>query len=119
MSAMQPVSQRDPEPEYLSFDGTADYVDGRMELRPSDDDRIVLHFRPADVRTQANGSVGVRLGARALMIDVPENPLVPVSDKGVKHWSCTGGTMCLGRVELCCDDRKTVGSCGGSWRCPP
>lgn len=116
MSAREPTFRRDREPEYLDFDGTATRSAGRISLRPAEDERIVLFFRPSDVIIRGS-RVGIRVGARALAIDVPRRSSVPVSDRPAIHPRCRGGTMCLGRIEFCCADRKMVGACGGSWRC--
>jgi hypothetical protein len=114
-----PARKPMPEPEWLQFEGEAEWNSelGRFALRPVDDLDITLFFRSADVLIEGS-DVSVLKGAAATQILVPQGSPVRQGDSLASHPECGGSTMCLGRIEFCCPTRKALDRCAGSWRCP-
>jgi hypothetical protein len=108
-----------PKLTWVRFDGKASLAGERAVLNPNLDPRIRLTFRIADVRVTL-GQPEVRVGAECLAVDIPPdsvlNQQTNLASPG--RGRCEGNaTMCVGGLELCCHNRRNVGSCDGYWRC--
>ena len=104
---------------WTSFYGNAEKNGRSLILRPFSDKDVRLEFLCNDVRI-ANGEVMVKVGAVATSSRVPQESLLNktaasphYSDKCGEH-----GTMCVGRVEFCCESFMVLGPCVGYWLCP-
>ena len=122
MAEMMPLPDPDlkPEtkPEWIRFEGTADVTLNKVVLRPFRDETIQLHFRRRDVQVTPS-FVAIRKKAQALSISIPDESVIHHEVPGTFSPHCGAyGSMCIGRVEICCDNRKVVNSCAGFWPCP-
>lgn len=102
--------------QWVAFYGTAVRTGDWFVLRPHEDPMIEIYMSADNVATEGSPIV-VRVGARAILINIPTSSPVPIMKNLSTHPSCVGQTSCLGRVETCCDDNRILGSCGGGWRC--
>lgn len=102
--------------QWVAFNGTAVRTGARFVLRPHEDSMIEIYMSAEDVAIEGL-TIAVRVGSRAISINIPTLSPVPIMKILSAHPSCVGQTSCLGRVETCCDDYRILGSCGGGWRC--
>lgn len=63
---------------WLKFNGTLERFDGYCELRPVEDNRIIITHSVEDVKEE-NSEIFIRLGSKALSILIPPEVKLPRS----------------------------------------
>lgn len=108
------------ERDWIPFNGSGTSWEDVVRLTPNSNPDVRLYMSAEDVRI-TDELVKVAIGSVVWNIIIPgESPLHHQrnSDRS-KVPECDGPTWCIGELEGCCGgDKKTIGSCEGSWSCP-
>ena len=123
VSTVEPIGEQAVESPQVFTTGQWLYFDGFIEAKTPHDAVLrskatgggAVLVKTGDYRQLPSGEIQVLVGAEVV---IQEQPAVATGTKGSAECG-PGGTACIGKTEVCCDDpNKFVGACEYEWRCP-
>lgn len=99
--------------DWVEFDGKARRIGKAWRLHPFLDPNVEIDLESDDVYVE-RGKTFIRVGSRAVRIEIPDGSLINKAPSRISPPKCGGKSRCVGGVEFCCTN-DVAGSCDGHW----